>query len=291
VQSAVQSAGRDTAPRPTREAESPPTPPAPTRTRPAGRLRRFLAPVLSIVGGVLLWQLVIVVVRPNPLAVVGPVQVWQDGISLLRAGTLWPDIRLSLVQLLIGMVIAVVLGSLAGLLLGAYRWIGATIGPWVTLLYTIPVIAVAPLVIVGLGIGDTAKIAIVAASGFFPIAINTQAGAAQVSTGGLRDVSRSFRASRWETFRFLTVPGTVPFILTGVRLAVGRALIALVAADLFGSTSGIGYLILSGQQNLKTDDVYVGVVALGVIGIVLTALVGLAERRVHAARSAHREDS
>src|SRR5262249_3462512 len=156
----------------------------------------------------------------------------------------------------------------------------------ITVLYTIPVIAVAPLVIVGLGIGDTAKIAIVAASGFFPVAINAQAGAAGVIEGSLRDVSRSFRANRWETLWFLTVPGTVPFILTGIRLAIGRALIALVAADLFGSTSGIGYLILSGQQNLKTDDVYVGVVTLGVIGIVLTAVVTLVERRVTLARTA-----
>jgi ABC-type nitrate/sulfonate/bicarbonate transport system permease component len=255
------------------------------------RARRFLVPLLSIVGGLALWQLVISVGHPNPLAVVGPAQVWQDGLSLLRNGVLWPDVRLSLLQLLIGMVIAIVAGTLVGLLLGANRWVGSAVGPWITALYTIPVIAVAPLVIVGLGIGDTAKIAIVAASGFFPVAINSQAGAAQVISGSLRDVSRSFRAGRLETLRFLTVPGTVPFILTGIRLAIGRALIALVAADLFGSTSGIGYLILSGQQNLKTDDVYVGVVALSVIGIALTAVVALVERRVSAARTAGTDNS
>jgi ABC-type nitrate/sulfonate/bicarbonate transport system permease component len=243
-------------------------------------------PLLSIVGGVALWQLLIVVVHPNPLAVVSPAQVVRDGAALITAGTLWPDIQLSLLQLLAGMAIAIVLGALAGLLLGTNRWVGAAVGPWITVLYTIPVIAVAPLVIVGLGLGNPAKIAIVAASGFFPIAINTQVGAAQMIQSSLRDVSRSFRATRTETLRFLTVPGTIPFILTGIRLAIGRALIALVAADLFGSTSGIGYLILAGQQNLKTDDVYVGVVTLGVIGIVLTALVALFERRVTAARTA-----
>lgn len=155
-----------------------------------------------------------------------------------------------------------------------------------TVLYTIPVIAVAPLVIVALGFGDTAKITIVVASGFFPIVISTQAGAAAVVEGGLRDVTRAFRANSLETLWYLTLPGTLPHILTGVRLAIGRSLIALVAADLFGSTSGLGYLIISGQQNLNTDDVYVGVVTLSVIGLVLTGLVGYFERRLTAARTA-----
>jgi ABC-type nitrate/sulfonate/bicarbonate transport system permease component len=101
----------------------------------------------------------------------------------------------------------------------------------------------------------------------------------------LRDVARSFRADRLETLCFLTVPGAVPHLLTGIRLAIGRALIALVAADLFGSTSGLGYLILSGQQNLRTADVYVGVVTLSVIGIALSAVVGTFERRMADARA------
>jgi ABC-type nitrate/sulfonate/bicarbonate transport system permease component len=253
-------------------------------------IRRLLVPPLSIVCGLALWQLVISVFHPNALAVVGPVQIVRDASGLFSAGTLGPDIGLSLIQLLIGLAIAVVLGVVTGLLLGTNRWIASAVGPWVTALYTIPVIAVAPLLIVGLGIGSTAKIAIVAASGFFPIAINTQAGAATVVTGGLRDVTRSFRAGPFETLWFLTVPGTVPFILTGVRLAIGRALIALVAADLFGSTSGLGYLIISGQQNLKTDDVYVGVVTLSLIGIILTALVAFFERRMNAARTARTDN-
>jgi ABC-type nitrate/sulfonate/bicarbonate transport system permease component len=249
------------------------------------RIRRLVVPLLSIVGGLALWQLVISLFRPNELAVVGPVRIAHDAADLYSAGTLGPDIGVSLVQLLAGLAIAVVAGVLTGLLLGTKRWLASAVGPWVTALYTIPVIAVAPLIIVGLGLGTTAKVVIVAASGFFPVAINTQAGAATVVDGGLRDVTRAFRANSLETLRFLTVPGTVPFILTGIRLAIGRALIALVAADLFGSTSGLGYLIISGQQNLKTDDVYVGVVTLSLIGIVFTAFVAFFERRMSAARS------
>lgn len=249
------------------------------------RVRRVAVPVGSILGGLVLWQVVIAVFRPNQLAVVGPADIVRGAAALARDGTLGPDVGLSLVQLAAGLAIALAGGTVAGLLLGTNRWAAAAVGPWVTALYTIPVIAVAPLVIVGLGIGSAAKIAIVAASGFFPIAINTQAGAMQVSDGALRDVARSFRANRLETLGYLVVPGAVPHLLTGIRLAIGRALIALVAADLFGSTSGLGYLILSGQQNLRTADVYVGVIALSVIGIGLSAMVGSFERRMADARA------
>lgn len=249
------------------------------------RVRRIAVPALSIAGGIVVWQLVIEVFHPNQLAVVGPSDIARGAAALVRGGVLGPDVGLSLVQLAIGLALAVVAGAAAGLLLGTNRWVAGAVGPWVTALYTIPVIAVAPLVIVGLGIGSATKVAIVAASGFFPIAINTQVGAAAVSGGELRDVARSFRADRIETLRYLTVPATVPYILTGIRLAIGRALIALVAADLFGSTSGLGYLIISGQQNLRTADVYVGVVTLSLIGIILTSVVAAAERRLTDARA------
>jgi ABC-type nitrate/sulfonate/bicarbonate transport system permease component len=262
------------------EASAPPRP-----SRISRRTLLIVVPIGSVVAGLVLWQLLISLFHPNPLAVVGPLTVVRDAADLARAGTLWADVRLSLWQLLIGMLIAIVLGTLTGIALGTNRWLGASLGTWVTALYTIPVIAVTPLVIVGIGFGSTAKILIVAASAYFPIAINTQAGAAEAVDSSLQDVSRAFRSSWWETIRFLILPSTVPFILVGTRLAIGRALIALVAADLFGSTSGIGYLILSGQQNLKTDDVYVGVVLLSLIGIVLTAVVALFERRVLALRN------
>jgi ABC-type nitrate/sulfonate/bicarbonate transport system permease component len=129
------------------------------------RLRRAAVPVLSILAGLALWQLVIALFHPNQLAVVGPADIVRGAVELLRAGTLGPDIGLSLLQLAAGLLIAVVAGALAGLLLGTNRWLAGAVGPWVTALYTIPVIAVAPLVIVGLGIGSATKIAIVAASG------------------------------------------------------------------------------------------------------------------------------
>jgi ABC-type nitrate/sulfonate/bicarbonate transport system permease component len=238
-----------------------------------------LTPIASIVVGLGLWQLVVTVVRPNPLAVVGPGRVLSDAVSLARTGELGSDVGHSLRQLAVGVIIALVLGVLAGLLLGGSRALAAAFDPWVTALYTVPVIAVAPLIIVAIGLGDTAKIAIVATAAFFPITINAKAGARAVD-GALHELSASFGADRLETFRYIVLPGSLPYVLTGARLAIGRALIALVAADLFGSTTGLGFLILSGQQNLNTANVYVGVAALAIIGLVLTGGIGLLERRV-----------
>jgi ABC-type nitrate/sulfonate/bicarbonate transport system permease component len=233
----------------------------------------------SIVGGIILLQLAVSLLHPNPLAIVGPWATLTDGVQLARAGTLGADVLTSLEEFFVGLAVAIAAGMFVGFCLGLNRRASAIFDPWVTVFYTVPVIAVAPLIVVALGLGTGSKMVIVAISAFFPIAINCQAGARQVD-GRLRDVCRAFGASRTETFRFALLRGTAPYLLTGIRLAVGRGLIGVVAGDLFGSTKGLGFLILSGQQNLRTNDLYVGVVVLSVIGLILTAVVGLLERRL-----------
>ena len=265
-----------------------PTAPA-ERERAAGR-RRFSprardasrqpwwTTTASIVGGILIWQLAVSVLHPNPLAVVGPWATFTDAIQLAKAGTLGGDVATSLEEFAVGMVVAIAAGMLVGFCLGLSRRASAIFDPWVTALYTVPVIAVAPLIVVALGLGTGSKMVIVGISAFFPIAINCQTGVRQVD-GRLRDVCLAFGAKRTEIFRFALLRGTMPYLLTGIRLAIGRGLIGVVSGDLFGSTKGLGFLILSGQQNLRTNDLYVGVVALSIIGLVLTAVVGLLERR------------
>lgn len=232
----------------------------------------------SIVGGIVIWQLAVSLLHPNPLAIVGPWATLTDGVQLAKAGTLGTNVVTSLEEFFVGLAVAIAAGMLVGFCLGLSRRASAIFDPWVTVLYTVPVIAVAPLIVVSLGLGTGSKMVIVAISAFFPIAINCQAGARQVD-GRLRDVCLAFGASRAEIFRFALLRGTAPYLLTGIRLAIGRGLIGVVAGDLFGSTKGLGFLILSGQQNLRTNDLYVGVVVLSLIGLILTAVVGLLERR------------
>jgi ABC-type nitrate/sulfonate/bicarbonate transport system permease component len=247
----------------------------------SGNLRRRLArpavstiSVLSLIG---LWQLAVSTLHPNALAIVGPWQVVTAAKQLWVQGLLVNDLRVSGEEFGIGFGIALVAGVAVGVGLGRSRRLAAFFDPWLTIFYTVPVIAIAPMIIIGLGITLTAKVVIVGSATFFPILLNTQAGVRNLDNG-LADVATSFRATRTETLRYVILPGSVPYILTGVRLGVGRGLIALVAGDLFGATSGIGYLILSGEQNLNTANVYVGVVLLSIIGLALTRLAGLAER-------------
>lgn len=259
---------------------------SPRRLRTVPRLadharQPWWATAASIAGGVLLWQLAVSVLHPNPLAIVGPWDTLTDAVQLTRTGTLGTDVATSLEEFGAGLAAAVAAGLLAGFCLGLSRRASAIFDPWLTVLYTVPVIAVAPLMIVALGLGTGSKMVIVAISAFFPIAINCQAGARQAD-GRLSDVCLAFGASRAEIFRYALLRGTAPYLLTGIRLAIGRGLIGVVAGDLFGATKGLGFLILSGQQNLRTNDLYVGVVVLSVIGLILTAILGLLERHLTA---------
>jgi ABC-type nitrate/sulfonate/bicarbonate transport system permease component len=255
------------------------------RTRLAARQPWWMT-AASIVGGIILWQLAVSVLHPNSLAIVGPWATFTDAVQLAKSGTLGADVATTLEEFSVGLVVAIAAGMILGFWLGLSRRASAIVDPWVTVFYTVPVIAVAPLIVVALGLGTGSKMVIVAISAFFPIAINCQAGARQVD-GRLRDVCLAFGASRTEIFRFALLRGTAPYLLTGIRLAIGRGLIGVVAGDLFGSTKGLGFLILSGQQNLRTNDLYVGVVVLSLIGLILTAVVGLLERRFTALGESH----
>jgi len=249
--------------------------------RPGGlrlpRVRGWEA-VVAVVGGLVLWQLAVEIFEPNPLTVVGPIEVVESGRSLAEQGLLWNDVSVSVEQFFIGFAYALVLGVTVGVLLGASPRASRFLSPWLMILYTVPVIALAPLIIIWFGIGDTAKVVIVATSAFFPIAINTKVGVAGTDRA-LIDLTTVFGATRVERLRTVLVPNAVPYILAGVRLGIGRGLVGLVFGDLFGATAGLGYLILRSQQNLQTANVFVGVVVIGLLGLLLGGGVSLLERR------------
>jgi ABC-type nitrate/sulfonate/bicarbonate transport system permease component len=232
---------------------------------------------VSVAVGIGLWQLLVTVTHPSSLVVVGPWTVLQDGRALAADGLLWTDLRVSMEEFGLGFAIALVIGIAAGVRLGTGKRFSEFLNPWVTILYMVPVIALAPLLILSLGIGMKAKVVVVVVASFFPLAMNTRTGIQSVDPG-LHEVCRAFRATKAETFRYLLLPGAVPYVLTGVRLALGRGLISLVFADLFGATAGLGYLILSSEQNVETGNVYVAIVLLALIGLSLSWVVGLLER-------------
>lgn len=228
--------------------------------------------------GLLLWEFLVRVLQPNPLTIVAPTVILRTLRELGASGELWPHLTASMTALAIGYVACAVVAIPLGLVLGTFDRMYKYSAPWISALYATPIIALAPVVIINFGFGVTSKVVVVALSALFPILINTIAGARTVQ-GDMRDVGTVFMASRSETFRLIVAPGALTFILTGLKLAVGRALIGVVVADLFGASQGLGLMLLEAAQAFDTARLYVVVTILAVLGVGLTSFVAVFERR------------
>ena len=150
---------------------------------------------------------------------------------------------------------------------------------YITFLYSTPTVALVPLIVLWVGFESTAKIVILFLFAFFPLVINTYQGVKNVDPR-LLEVGRAFRCSERQLWTNIVLPAALPFIVTGLRLAVGRGLIGMVLADLYTAISGIGYLIVRSASTYRVDKMFVPIVVLGVLGITLTALLRAAERWV-----------
>ncbi len=182
-------------------------------------------------------------------------------------------------MLAVGLTLAVVVGVLIGLLLARYWLLDVGLGVYLTFLYSIPGVALVPLIVLWTGFGLFSKVVILFVFAFFPMAINTYQGVKNVDPQ-LIEVGRSFRSSEWQLWGHIVLPGALPFIVAGLRLAVGRALIGMVLADLYTAISGIGYLIVRTASTFQIDKMFVPIVLLGLLGVTMTAGVGLLEVRV-----------
>lgn len=243
----------------------------------AGRAKRVRRAVVSVVVVLALWEVAVRLLQPNSLIVVGPTAIMSTFVDLFQAGALLQDIWVSLRQFAFGFGLAALIGIPLGLVLGASQTVNDYADPWLTALYATPNIALAPLFIIWLGLGDPSHVAIVALAAFFPIIINTISGVHAVQKD-LREVGIAYHANVREVFTRIDLPGSMPFIFTGLRLAVARALVGVVVADLFGSNAGLGYLILNASQVFKTAEVFVGVVTLAVLGVAITGALRGVER-------------
>jgi NitT/TauT family transport system permease protein len=150
--------------------------------------------------------------------------------------------------------------------------------PFLTALYSTPRVALVPLVLIWFGIGMWSKVFIVFINAFFPVLINTIGGVRAIDADLLR-AARAFCASDWQIFTTVVIPGSVPFILTGVRQAVALGLIGVVVGEMFGGSEGIGYMVNYGGQTFQTDTVFLGVTIIAFAGIVLTTLAEQLEKR------------
>jgi NitT/TauT family transport system permease protein len=205
----------------------------------------------------------------NPIFLSYPTAIAAAFVELLLDGTLIEATLQSLAALTIGFSIAIVAGIVTGLLMGRYRTVYYALDPFITALYNTPSVALIPLIQLWFGLGLQAKVVIVIMSAYFPIVINTFAGVRNTSRS-MVDVVRAFGASDRQVMTKVVLPGAVPFIMAGIRLAVGRAVIGVVVAEFFTAVSGLGGLIIVYSNSFATAKLFVPVITLVFLGLALT---------------------
>jgi ABC-type nitrate/sulfonate/bicarbonate transport system permease component len=230
-----------------------------------------LASMVTVVGA---WEFV--GRRTSPLFLSYPTAVVTAGARMLATGELLSALASSLRTVVIGFVIAAAAGIVLGLLIGRYRAVDAATDWLINALYATPLVAVIPLVILWLGLGDLAKLFVVTILSVFPVLINTAAGVRTVPRA-LIDVSTAFAANERQVFVKIILPSAVPYMMTGLRLGIGRAIIGMVVAEFFTAITGLGALIVKYGNRYDTASMFVPILVLMLLGILLTSLVRRAE--------------
>jgi ABC-type nitrate/sulfonate/bicarbonate transport system permease component len=232
-------------------------------------------PVLLVVA---VWEYIWIKQWVSPLFFSGPSAIAKEFWHLLNEGSLRSDILYSGKNFVLGLSAATVGAVVLGVLIGWYKKMRLIVDPLVNPLYAMPRVAMMPLIIMWIGFGWKSGVFIVFLSAFFPILVNTVAGIRSLDPDLLR-AARAFCASDWQIFKTVAIPGSVPFILTGIRQGVALGLIGVVVGEMFGGSEGVGFMVAYGGQTFHTDTVFVGVIIIAVSGMVLTYLTERLERR------------
>lgn len=257
----------------------------------AGVIQRTSAPILSTkarerflqflspIGLLAVWQIMVMSGIWDARFVPAPSSIFVRFYEMILNGQLWHHVSITLYRVSLGFTLGVVPAIVFGLLIAMFRPIRLFFEPLVAAVYPIPKVALMPVFLLAFGFGDSSKIAMVAFSAFFPVIINTASGASNIDKIYI-DVARNCQASSWTMFSRVIFFGALPMIMTGVRIAVATSFIVLVAAEFVASDSGIGNLIWTSWEVLQVDRMFVGIVTIGIIGLVTSALLREVERLV-----------
>ena len=226
-----------------------------------------------------LWELVVQLELVKRVTLSSPTLIAEAAVNdLLIRGTLWPHLARSSQQFVLGLGLALLTGVPLGLALGLFRRLNFLLDPWLSAIYATPTIALVPLIVLILGLGLASKVFIVWLEAIFVIVVSTMAGVHAAEARYL-ELAKSFRASRWLTFRSVIVPSSFPFILTALRLGTTRGVVGVVVAEFFAANAGIGFYINFSGTTLRTDRVMLGVIILGLIGVAMGEAVRRLEKR------------
>jgi NitT/TauT family transport system permease protein len=226
--------------------------------------------------------------RMDPIFMAPPSAIFDAALQLIHSGAL----RKALVQTLwpfsVGMALTVIVGTLLGIVIAQWRILEYILDPFINALYAIPRIALVPLIILWAGLEFTGKVTILVSVAIFPITVNTYAGIRDVR-GSMLEIGRAYGATEWQIFSKIVMPAAVPFIMAGIRLAVGLAIIGIIVAEFFTAISGLGGMIVEYANVFATAKLFVPIIVIALVGVVLTELVMWLERRMSRWRQLERE--
>ncbi len=215
----------------------------------------------------------------DPLLLTYPTAIVWAVIELMRSGELLRQLLVSLTALTIGFVVSLILGVGLGLLMGRSRIAEAAIDPHISALYATPQVALTPLLMMWLGLGFEVKLSIIFLFAFFPILINTASGVKNVSASFV-ELGHAYLASEIQILVKVVFPAALPFIMAGVRLAVGRALVGMIVAELFTAITGLGAMLSLYGNLFETAKMFVVIIVLGLLGVGLIQAAQRLENRV-----------
>ena len=246
------------------------------------RARDFLSNwlgLLGIVGFFVAWEVVTRAEILNPFYFPPFSKILEKGYELFANGSIWEHMWFSLTNFSIGFVISVVLGVILGVPMGWYKSVCKTFDPLLSGIYATPLIALLPLIIMLFGLGSLSKIIMTVLAAVFPILINTMVGIANTDHR-LITMARAFGAKDHQIFRKVSLPGSLPYIVAGMRVALGRALVYIVVAEQYGAATGLGYLSSVAAQRFQMAAMFVPIMIIAGLGAGLNELLKSCERRL-----------
>lgn len=249
----------------------------PDRARVLDRREHRVVRVVALLGLLLVWEALTRTGWVPALFLPSPLEVIRSGVDMLRSGELLQHVGTSLRRIVLGFALGALGGVVVGLAVGISRLAEAVGNPLIAATFPIPKIALLPLLILWVGIGEASKVAVIMLGVFFPMAINTFTGVRHADPLLIR-AAVSFGAGRLSLVRKVLLPAALPMIFAGLKLGAGTSLLLLVAAEMIAASSGIGFLVLNAQNLMETTKLMVGIVLLSILGVCSHWLLGRLER-------------
>jgi NitT/TauT family transport system permease protein len=237
----------------------------------------FVYGLIGFVAVLIIWELAVNAKLAKASLLSSPSRIFAAGVSDIGSGVLLPHIGVSLLEWTVGFALAILIAIPFGLLLGSFRRLSRVFDPLLSGMYATPTVALVPLIILVFGIGINAKFAVVFLEAFVTLTVSTMTGIRSADRRHL-DTARSFGASRWLTFLSVNLPSSVPFIVTGLRIGAGRALVGVIVAEFIAANIGIGFYISLNGNLLNASRVMLGVLIIGAFGVFVGVVIGRLQR-------------